>query len=262
MERGLMRTAEDLCRLAGVGWHDAPDTDSLADLLAVNVADCLRKKIRSAGQASLVVSGGSTPAPVFKRLSGMDVGWQAVSVTLADERWVPVEHKDSNEQLLRRTLLVDKASDARFIPLYRAGQQAGPAAQVSGVAVAEMPQPFTVVILGMGSDGHTASLFPDAPAEELQSAMDLKNQAFTAILNPPSVPQRRITLTRSALLQADNRFLHITGAQKKQVLGKALAESCGQDSNDSPPGSYTHGMKPIVGLLTEKPKAAAVYWSE
>lgn len=257
-----MRTAEELCRLAGVSWREAPDAGSLADLLAGQVADCLRDRIKTNGQASLVVSGGSTPAPVFKRLAGMDIEWQAVSVTLADERWVPVENKDSNEQLLRNTLLVDKASAARFIPLYRTGLQAEPAAQVSGEAVAAMVQPFTVVILGMGSDGHTASLFPDAPAEELQPAMDLENQAYTAILNPPSVPQQRITLTRSALLRSDNRFLHITGAQKKNVLGAALAESCEQGSNDSPPGLYTYGMKPIVGLLTDKPKAATVYWSE
>lgn len=257
-----MHSAQELCQLAGLSWHEAPDISALADRLADKVAGCLREKIHASGEASLVVSGGSTPAPVFQRLSTMDIGWDRICVTLADERWVPADNKDSNELLVRNTLLIDKAASARFVPLYRSALQAEPAAVLSGSAVAEMVMPFTVVILGMGSDGHTASLFPDAPAEELQQAMDLQSQAITSMQHPPSVPQRRITLTRAALLRADNRFLHITGMQKKHVLEAALMESCEQDSDDRRPGRYTHGMKPIVGLLTDKPQLASVYWSE
>ncbi|MFK7890608.1 MAG: 6-phosphogluconolactonase [Granulosicoccus sp.] len=256
-----MATAESLCQLAGIAWHEEGGAGILAETLAETVATGLQLGIDSNGAASLVVSGGSTPAPVFKHLSAADIDWQNVSVTLADERWVPADHPDSNERLVRSTLLVDKASVASFVPLYLAALDVEAAETAVATAVGAMRQPFTVVILGMGEDGHTASLFPDAPAQQLHRAMQVEQPAIVCAMHPPSVDQARMTLSRSALLNADRRYLHITGESKQQVLLDALLQSrSGNDDNDVP-GSYNPGMKPVIGLLTHQPERATVFWS-
>lgn len=251
-------TAKGLCEHAGIGWHEADNAIELAADLASSVASILQQQIDAQGQASLVVSGGSTPAPVFERLASASVDWAKVSVTLADERWVAPGHADSNESLVRNTLLVDKAAAAQFVALYRDGVRPEDAIAVVAADIRAMTQPFTVSILGMGGDGHTASLFPDAPAEQLSQAMNLDNVATVAILNPPSVSQTRISLTRAALLNSTHRILHITGEGKQQVLADALQQSA---SDGQTLGDYNDGLLPIVGLLSTKPQAATVYWS-
>ena len=191
--------------------------------------------------------------PVFHYLAGVDIDWSAVSITLADERWVPPGHPDSNESLVRDTLLQEKASTAAFVALYRDGLSDEQALQQIAADVQGMHQPFSVVMLGMGGDGHTASLFPDAPSQELSAAMALDNNDTVAFLNPPSVTQRRITLTRACLLNSEHRFLHITGTGKRSVLVEALTQCKGQ--------SYQPGNAPITGLLTEKSQNASIFWS-
>lgn len=247
-----------LCEGLGIGWHEAADAQVLACDLAVTIAQQLQSEIDVLGKASLVVSGGSTPAPVFACLSNASIDWANVSVTLADERWVPLSDKDSNEALVRNTLLVNKAAKARFVSLYRDGVVPEDALKDVEAGIAGMQQPFTVTILGMGGDGHTASLFPDAPAEQLRAAMSLSNDKSVALLYPPSVGQVRISLTRAALLRSKTRIVHITGLNKLEVLGDAL---CASDDGEAATGGYTEGLKPIVGLLTTQPLAAIVYWS-
>lgn len=251
-------TAKSLCEHAGIGWHEANNAVELAADLAGSIASTLQQQIESQGRASLVVSGGSTPAPVFERLASAAVDWAKVSVTLADERWVAPGHADSNESLVRDTLLVDKAMAAQFVSLYRDGVKPEDALADVAADVLAMTQPFTVTILGMGGDGHTASLFPDAPAEQLSAAMNLNNTETVAILTPPSVSQTRISLTRAALLNSQQRILHITGVGKQQVLAEALRQSAPDGQNL---GDYNDKLLPIVGLLSAKPEVAAVYWS-
>ncbi|MFK7995064.1 MAG: 6-phosphogluconolactonase [Granulosicoccus sp.] len=250
--------AKALCEKTGISWYEEANAQVLAVALARFVADALQAAIGEHGEASLVVSGGSTPAPVFHQLSQTAIDWSKVCVTLADERWVPPGHADSNESLVRETLLVDKAATARFVSLYREG---APESAIDDIArdVDAMPHPFTVTILGMGGDGHTASLFPDAPPAQLEAAMDLENEHSVALLNPPSVDQLRITLTRAALLKSVHRVLHITGDGKRQVLADALSASV---VDDGIPGRYTAGLKPIVGLLTTRAQVASVFWSQ
>jgi 6-phosphogluconolactonase len=243
----------------GIQWNEASDKEALAVVLADAIAKQLQVAIDSGSQsgskagASLVVSGGSTPAPVFARLCESDIDWSQVKVTLADERWVPPGHADSNESLVRDTLLVKKASAAEFVSLYRDGISPEQALTEVAHDLNKMASPFTVVILGMGNDGHTASLFPDAPGAQLSGAMDLNSSESVAIMHPASVPQTRITLTRRALLNARHRILHITGEQKSQVLYDAIG--------DSPNNGYRDGMAPISGLLLESPESVSVFWS-
>lgn len=252
------QSAQALCETYGIAWNEAGDATALADKLAASIAQLLQEQIVASGSGSLVVSGGSTPAPVFARLSQADVDWAKVSVTLADERWVPPGHADSNESLVRDTLLANKASAASFVSLYRPDIAPENAVTAISQDIAQMSQPFTVTILGMGTDGHTASLFPDAPESELINAMALDNNEQVVIMHPPSVPQVRISLTRAALLNSHHRILHITGESKRQVLGDALALAA---SGADAAAIYQPSCKPIVGLLTSKPELASVFWS-
>jgi len=262
-------TLEQLCQQNAIGWNSADNAQQLAITLAEAIEAKLEHAIQTQGKASLVVSGGSTPAPVFAQLSQSNLDWSAVTITLADERWVPANHEDSNELLVRQALLIDQAAAATFIPLYRDGLSQQQALKAVEHSISSMASPFTVVILGMGGDGHTASLFPDAPAEQLQQAMQLDNTAAVAMLNPPSVPQMRISLTRAALLNAQCRIVHITGNSKYQVLESALFETLseqpephtGQSVVKPALGAYSSGHKPIVGLISEQPELVDVYWS-
>lgn len=237
----------------GANWVQAADKQSLAEALGESLIQRLQDSIRESKSASLIVSGGSTPAPVFKVMSAADIDWSLVTITLADERWVPPGHPDSNESLVRDTLMVDKAASAKFVSLYRADTTPADALSSITADVNAMGTPFTAVVLGMGNDGHTASLFPDAPESELTAAMDLDSTETLMMMHPPSVPQARITLTRAALLNAKHRYLHITGEQKCQVLCDAVGNESG--------ARYELGMAPVTGLLLESPETVSVYWS-
>jgi len=237
----------------GAAWVSAANKHVLAEKLGLSIVERLQAALDSDKHASLVVSGGSTPAPVFSYLSNIDIDWSKVTVTLADERWVAPGHADSNETLVRDTLMVNHAASAKFVSLYRGPAESAPALAEATAELDLMAKPFTVVILGMGNDGHTASLFPDAPASELASAMALDNTELVSFMHPPSVAQTRITLNRAALLNSMHRYLHMTGEQKCEVLYEALGAG--------PERSYVVGMAPVTSLLLEEPESVSVYWS-
>ena len=200
-------------------WNEAADADELAERLSAAVTENLAQTIEAHGRASLVVSGGSTPLPFFKKIAKAELDWSVIDVTLADERWVPEGHADSNASFVKEHFLVGAASAANFYSLYRDGDAFASIADI-GKSLEAMIQPFSVVILGMGGDGHTASLFPNT--EGLDAALDLDTEAVLAVLKPASQSQTRITLTRAALLRSRYRYLHITGEQKRDVLEKTL----------------------------------------
>jgi 6-phosphogluconolactonase len=192
----------------------------LAEALAANVAEQLKTAISAKGVATLVVSGGRSPVAFFQSLAQQPLDWSKVVVSLADERWVPVEHADSNAALLQRFLLQGPAAKARLLGLYNAAPSLEEAALAADQALAELP-PIDVLILGMGDDGHTASLFPNSP--NLSEALQLDSTRRCLPMLAPSVPHQRLTMTRQLLASARLPILSVSGQAKLDTLRAALA---------------------------------------
>lgn len=198
----------------------------LAATLAQKVAKKLSDAIEERGEASLLVSGGSTPKAFFDALSSLQLAWNKVVISLVDERWVAPSEPDSNARLVTEHLLVNQASVAQFVPLYES--EWDPAADSQGTLDAilrrhqQLHMPFDVIVLGMGDDMHTASLFPCC--QQLDEAYDLNSSCPLVFTKPTTAPYVRISHTLKALISSRNLFLHIVGQSKYQVLQQALEE--------------------------------------
>lgn len=192
---------------------------ALAEQLAEAVFQALADDLNRQERVLLIVSGGSTPVPFFKALAAKQLPWVRVDITLADERWVDEQSSDSNAKLVRENLLQGPAAEANFVPL--TSDAATPEEGVEGVAkrTAELTWPASVVILGMGGDGHTASLFPDSRELSLALATD---EPLVAVRTPSQL-QPRITFSADRLHQAHRHILHITGDDKRNVLTHAMS---------------------------------------
>jgi 6-phosphogluconolactonase len=198
--------------------------------------NALFEGLRVRGKASLAVSGGSTPGPMFDTLSKADIDWASVSIGLVDERCVPPDHDASNERLVRRTLLQHKAAKADFLPLWsRVEQFTQDANRLYTSRV-----PFDFVLLGMGNDGHTASWFPGA--KNLSDALDDREQAVVSI-DAAGCPvageiTNRLTMTRRAISSAKHAVLLIFGDEKRRVFETAMTKPI----NDFPVRAAVEGL--------------------
>lgn len=204
-------------------------SSSLGDRLAADVGDFLQRAIAERGLASLMVSGGSTPHPFFAALSKRSLDWSRVTVGLVDERYVDADHADSNERLVRERLLTGEAANARFFGMYAPGGQEvalTESAQAFKELLAAQQGRLDVVVLGMGGDAHTASLFPvhAGNREQLVRALDLdaSDDALVCSMLPSEAPHQRISLTLKPIVESRHLLLHITGEDKQRVLIKAL----------------------------------------
>jgi 6-phosphogluconolactonase len=225
--------------------HRFASREELAESLAATVAASLEEAIAERGIASLVVSGGTTPLPFFRALRVRPLPWQHVVVTLADDRWVPATHERSNEALVRRELLAEAAAAARFVALVsdRPTPEAG--LLVAEQRIAEVPRPFDAVVLGMGTDGHTASLFPGAAGA--RAALHPRSSARCAAIRPAGGLEPRISLTLAALIDSRRLFLHLTGEDKWRVYRASVTASARQ--------------LPVGALLRHARTAVAVHWA-
>ncbi len=195
---------------------DYPDAEmmmmDLADTLASELKNCLLVH----DHASFAVPGGTTPGPIFDSLSAVDLDWARVHVMLTDERWVPESSDRSNTRLLRERLLVDRAASATYVPLYT--DAPAPEEKLPELAAALAPElPISVMLLGMGADMHTASIFPGA--DQLDHA--LNGDDLLVAMRAPGAPEPRITLSAKVLKSAMSRHIVIVGGEKREALENA-----------------------------------------
>jgi 6-phosphogluconolactonase len=188
---------------------------------AAQIAADLGAAIAARGLASLVVSGGKSPIKLFEQLRTQPLDWSRVCIALADERWVDPTDPDSNERLVRDALLKDRAAAARFLGLKNAAPTPDLGAVSAWETFARVPRPFDTVVLGMGDDGHTASLFPGSP--NLQSALNPAAAAGCVGMWAPTPPQPRLSLNLSALLDSRRIAILITGEAKWRTYVAASA---------------------------------------
>ena len=222
------------------------NTSALDIELSAKVAKLLIADIADTGSASLVVSGGRTPMGFFHLLSQQMLDWSKVSITLADDRWVDADHADSNEKLVRANLLINEAHQATFIGLKNSAADAIVGEPETEQALAAVGK-FTVLILRLGDDGHTASLFPGADA--LALGLDMDSGRTCIGVTPTAAPHQRISMTLPRLLDSQQIIIHISGAGKQQVLEQAQA---GDDVK----------ALPIRAILNQQQAPLAIYWAK
>jgi 6-phosphogluconolactonase len=196
------------------------------EALAHRIADLLGKAIQERGHALLCVSGGKSPIPVFQALRDMPLAWDKVTISLADERCVAVGHEHSNALLVETHLLQGLAAQARWVRMIDTDMVDEAAlatlAYQAHRALAALGR-CDVLVLGMGEDGHTASLF--SQATELQEALDLRNPLSCQLMHlnpaPPEAPYPRISQSLAHMLQARHILLTLQGSAKLAVLNQA-----------------------------------------
>lgn len=222
------------------------NTSALDAALSAKVSGMLSAAIETEGKASLVVSGGRTPVGFFHLLSQSDLDWSKVTIALADERWVDADHAASNEKLVRENLLINEAHKAEYLALKTSAECA-----LDGEAECQQRLNtvgrFTVVILGMGDDGHTASLFPGT--ETLARGLDMRSGADCIAVTPLDAPHQRMSMTLPRLLNTESLIIHISGASKQQVLAQANA---GDDVMELP----------IRAILQQQATPVSIYWAQ
>jgi 6-phosphogluconolactonase len=214
-----------------------------AEMMMMDLAHALAGELRQAlamgGRASMAVPGGTTPGPIFDSLSAAELDWARVDVMLTDERWVPETSERSNTRLLRARLLQGPAAAARLVPLY--APAAAPEERLAELAEAVAAVlPLSVVLLGMGADMHTASIFPGA--DQLHEA--LHGDAVLVPMRAPGAPEPRVTLSAKVLRGAIRRHVVISGTAKRAALEAAQR--------------MTPEEAPIAAVL----RGAVVHWAE
>jgi 6-phosphogluconolactonase len=227
-----------------LSWHEFDDAEQVAGHLSDFVGRAIAARLDKDGKAAIAVSGGTTPIRFFQMLSGYELDWTKVTITLVDDRWVPESSSRSNARLARMYLLQRRAAAARFVPLVTGDETPEAGLDKVETAVAALHLPFAAVVLGMGKDGHTASLFPGgdrlAPALAPPTGRHVETMRAEAAVDP------RITLTLPVLLAADVIAIHIEGARKRAVLEAALL-----------PGDVSD--MPIRAVLAREP-APDIFW--
>lgn len=230
--------------------HEYQDRGVMCEALATELSTGLKRILAQSPAAGLVAAGGTTAPPVLERLSAAPIDWSRVCVTVSDERWVPPQHEASNEKMVREKLLQGAAAAARFIPIYAEQESPEAAEALCHERLSAMPWPDSLCLLGMGRDGHAASLFPGAAA--LSDALNTKFNRLCKAVRPLSSeiagPHPRMSLTLAALTRTRHIYLLITGEDKRSTFNRALAT--GEESE-----------LPVRAILRQSSTPVSVYWA-
>ena len=225
-----------------INTFESRETASVA--AAEFMQSALERRLDQQKRASLIVTGGSSPAKVYAELAHKDLAWDRVDVVLSDERWVDPAHEDSNERLVRDTFLVNGASAASLLPMYADGIELEQRVDDLNTELKLLPVPFSVALLGMGADGHFASLFPDA--SNLAEGLDADSTTFCLPVDTEASPYRRVSLSLSAIARSDAVAILAFGDDKRDVIKEALAGE----------GDY-----PVASLLRQKKAPVEIFWA-
>ena len=206
-------------------WHCFSDANTCSLALAQALTQELQRLLGLQARVVLAVSGGQSPRAMMAALSHADVDWSRVLIQWVDERLLSRHHPNSNSELIESMLLQNQAAQAQwhnFLPQPQGEARVLDGAEQQAVLQAALMayQTPDVVVLGMGMDGHTASLFADAP--QFAAAMDRHQVQPLMIVEPPSAPYARISMTLAAILQAKTLYIAAYGAQKQALLQQAL----------------------------------------
>lgn len=208
------------------------------------IAAAVSTQLATRESASLIVTGGSSPAACYAALAARPLDWSRVQVLLSDERWVPPNDSASNERLVRDTLLQDAAAAAQLLPMYSANTSPEERGQALNRLLPSMLRPCACALLGMGGDGHIASLFPDAG--NLAEGLDADGAESCIVVRTAASEHLRISLTLAALLQSDVLVLLFFGTGKRAVYEQARAAS---------------SELPVAKLLAQKRTPVHVFWA-
>lgn len=219
------------------------DSRQEASLAAADrIVELLKQRLETARETALVVSGGTSPRQCMEALAKAPLDWHRVQIALSDERWVPPDHEDSNEKLVRESLLVNAAAAATLLPIY-----------AEGVSIEERCEqlqnplpvlPFSCSLIGMGTDGHFASLFPDA--EQLALGLNVESGRLYMPVSTAASPYRRVSMTLAGISHSDEIALLFFGEQKLDVYKQAKASA----------DAY-----PLSRLLRQKRAPVRVFWA-
>lgn len=227
-------------------WRTEAGTELLAGTLAKDVAGLLQLAIDRRGHALLAVSGGTTPVPFFNALSKAEIDWKKVIVVLADERFVPPQSSRSNARLVTLHLLHNNAAKAHFEGLYEPAETVEDAARSADQRMRDLPFPADVVVLGMGTDGHVASLFPDW--DRLSHGLDPEVDDRVLAVRAPSAAEPRLTMSLAEIVASPVIVLLIEGDEKKAVLEETLDGKRGENA-------------PVLAVIKNAKSPVRIYWA-
>lgn len=213
--------------------------------LTQDFQDRLAEIIRKRRKASMALAGGTTPGPLYDALSNAPINWEKVSLTLTDERWVHPDDPASNEFLIRDLLMRRRAAVATFIPFKTNHAKASGGAAIAEKRIAPI-MPFDICLIGMGPDGHIASLIPDA--DGYAAAIDPNGTRKLAGIHAPGAAgsPERMTLTIPGILSSRRIVLLIMGQDKLHVYEEAKAGG---------------GSSPIKELLAQHKVPVHTVWA-
>jgi 6-phosphogluconolactonase len=211
---------------------------------AERISETLKIRLQDQAEASLVVSGGTSPERCLKELANSEIDWRRVHVLLSDERWVPVDDDSSNERFIEQTLLQGPAAEATLHGVYQEGVDIAERCCDFDGEIRQLPFPFACSLIGMGEDGHFASLFPDA--EDLALGLDVDFPGLCLPVSTAASPHRRVSLTLAAISRSDEVVLLFFGDAKREVYEQAKLRSNGF---------------PVSWLLLQNRAPVHVFWA-